>query len=57
MSEVGPFLVPNEDGRLSLIHDNKTIPLDHKTIELWWWHATEYMKRWAEEQRRNGRSG
>lgn len=49
---VGPFLVPNEEGGLSLIHDGKTVTLDHATIELWWWHTCEYMKRWSEEKRR-----
>lgn len=57
MSEpLGPFIVPTGDGNLALIHNDKRVNLDHQTAEHWWWVLSEYMKRWAEEQReRDGR--
>jgi len=51
---VGPFLVPDDRGGVSLIHNNERIPLDHTSAEHWWWTLSEYMKRWAEEKRKNG---
>lgn len=55
MSErVGPFLVPDDRGGVSLIYNNERMPLDHTSAEHWWWTLSEYMKRWAEEKRKNG---
>lgn len=53
MSErVGPFMVPDERGGISLIYDYERVPLDHTTCEHFWRVFTEYMIRWAEEQRK-----
>ncbi len=53
---IGPFLTRNASGPPSLRYDNREIPLDHNTAELWWWVLSEYMKHWAEEKRREQRN-
>lgn len=55
MSErVGPFLVPDDRGGVSLIYNNERIPLDEITEAHWWWTLSESMKRRIEEKQRNG---
>lgn len=53
MSEkIGPFIVPTADGKVALIHDHERIELPHHLAVHWWWTLSQYLNRWAEEQRK-----
>jgi hypothetical protein len=53
MSEkIGPFIVPTADGKVALIHDYERIELPHHLAVHWWWTLSQYLNRWAEEQRK-----
>ena len=53
MSEkIGPFIVPTAEGGVALIYDYERIELDQQTAQHWWWTLSQYLNRWAEEQRK-----
>lgn len=53
MSEkIGPFIVPTAEGGVALIYDYERIELDHQLAVHWWWTLSQYLNRWADEQRK-----
>lgn len=49
---IGPFIVPTAEGGVALIYDLERIELDQQTAQHWWWTLSQYLNRWAEEQRK-----
>jgi hypothetical protein len=50
--KIGPFIVPTAEGGVALIHDFERVELPHQTAVHWWWTLSQYLNRWAEEQRK-----